>query len=489
LIVFFPGTYAWDGFRQLNEFYGYLPRTTHHPYLATTLMGGLFSVGRVFGVNGALFFYTLVQATAACLVFALTCARILRLTGAALGQRKAWTFALYGLALGFFALNPIFPVATTVVFKDLPYALSVLLLVNVLALAAIRRSLQAQSMVLFVVGAVGAAGFRNDGIVIVVACTVILALVLRRPKQRRRVVLAGAAVTVGLIAANSLVFPLLGVSKYSNAEMLSIPLQQTARYLRDHPDDISAAELSTIQSLLKDDRRVEDLAEKYKPTLSDPVKNSFRSFDGESLRRYASVWLATCARHLGTCVKATAANTVGYFYPSSTGNIPPISYPYQMHLKSGYWEGLKAELSKPEASFDPSYPAALQPARSFVLQAARWVTVKSPIWPLFRPAVYTWLLLGATAALIWRRRWRALTAFIPVGLVFLVCLASPVNGNVRYALPYVVATPLLMAYTIYALRRPSASDRIPAHDRRQSQIGRWPRPTNSLKPITEVALP
>ena len=188
-------------------------------------------------------------------------------------------------------------------------------------------------------------------------------------------------------------------------------------------------------------------------------------------------------------MKATVANTVGNFYPSSAGNIPPITYPYNIHLKSGYWEGMKADLSKPEAEFDPSYPAALQPARSFVLRAARWVTVKSPIWPLFRPPVYTWLLLGAAAALIWRRRWRALTAFIPVGLVFLVCLASPVNGNVRYALPYVVATPLLLAYTVYALRRPSGFGRRPAADWPRRQTGRPHRPTTSVKPSPKVTHP
>jgi hypothetical protein len=449
LVILFPGTYSWDGFRQLNEFYEYQPRTTHHPFMATLLMGGLFAAGRGFGVNAALFGYSLVQAGLACLVFAWTCGRVFRLAAAV--WRRGWAFAAWAVATAFFALNPVFPVAATTVFKDFPYALGLLTLVNVLVGAVLRRSLSARGMVVFVLGAGATAAFRNDGIVIALAATAGLALILRPGRQRRRALMAGGLVGAGLVLANAAVFPAMGVTKYSNAEMLSLPLQQTARYLRDHPDDVTRAEAATLQSLLKDGRRVEELGANYKAVVSDPVKNRFASFDADRLRRYLGVWWSQLLKHPATYAKATAANTIGYFVPHRQSEIAPISYPRQIHLKAGYWDDLKAKLSRPEADFDPSYPPALAGARAGLIKAVRAVLPASVIWPAFTPALYTWLLAVCAALLAWRRLWRQLWPFAPAGLCLLVCLASPVNGNMRYALPYVVSTPLLVAFALHAL--------------------------------------
>ncbi|MDR1635209.1 MAG: DUF6020 family protein [Bifidobacteriaceae bacterium] len=469
-VIFFPGTYAFDGFRQLNEFLGHLDRTTHHPYMATTLMGGLFSAGKVFGVNGALFVYGLVQGALACGVFALTCSTVFRLAAATWGRDRRGTLVAYALTWGFFALVPVFPIGATVVYKDYPYTLSVLVLVNVLVRTAARRSLDASKLVLFVVGAFGAASFRNDGIVVVLASALCMVVLLRR--RRPRVVVAAGLVVAGLMAANALVFPALGVTKYSNAEILSVPLQQTARYLKVHGDEVTPAQSAVLQSLLRDGRSVEDLPQKYRPTLSDPVKNRFKSFTSESLRRYLEVWSDMFARHPLTYVEATAANTYGYFWPTGKSSAPPIQYPDLIHLQAGYWEDTKAELSEPAAGLDPHYPAALASARAATISAAKGMVTAPVLWLLFVPGFYTWVLLTAAALLVRRRQWRALLPFPPVALVFLVCLASPVNSNLRYAFPYVVTAPLLVVYTLYALAEPGRLERMAGHWRPGGTVSR-----------------
>jgi hypothetical protein len=340
--------------------------------------------------------------------------------------------------------------------------------------------LSGRATALFAVAAVGTAAFRNDGIVIVLAASVGLMMLLRPGRRanrraRRRVAVTAGLVTAGLALANIVVFPALGVSKYSNAEMLSLPLQQTARHLKSHPDDVPDGERAVLQSLLKDGRRVDDLAEKYKPTVSDPVKNSFASFDAAGMRAYLGVWWAMVKRHPSTAVAATAANTAGYFVPQRKGEIPPISYPRQIHLKDGYWEDMKAQLSTPEADFDPSYPDGLAGARAGLIRVAKAALGLPVLWVLFTPALYTWALAACAALLAWRRAWRALWPFVPAGLVFLVCLASPVNGNMRYTLPYVVTVPLLVAYTVYTLR-PAKTAPIRDHEHHPSATRRPSRP-------------
>ena len=82
--------------------------------------------------------------------------------------------------------------------------------------------------------------------------------------------------------------------------MLSVPFQQTARYLREYPDDVTASEKKAINRILDYDV----LAEKYNPELSDPVKITFRFRDDDNdpkldgyMNDYFKAWFAMFRRH------------------------------------------------------------------------------------------------------------------------------------------------------------------------------------------------
>lgn len=49
---------------------------------------------------------------------------------------------------------------------------------------------------------------------------------------------------------NAWVYPMLNVQKGSTREMLSLPFQQTARYLRDNPQDVTEDEKKIISAVL-----------------------------------------------------------------------------------------------------------------------------------------------------------------------------------------------------------------------------------------------
>ncbi|MDR3107768.1 MAG: DUF6020 family protein [Bifidobacteriaceae bacterium] len=78
------------------------------------------------------------------------------------------------------------------------------------------------------------------------------------------------------------------------------------------------------------------------------------------------------------------------------------------------------------------------------------------------------MLIGAML-LLRRRLWRPCLPYLPVALVLLVCLASPVNDNLRYAMPYVVTAPLLLVYSLAQLASrtaPIPRNAIPERDTR-----------------------
>ena len=57
-------------------------------------------------------------------------------------------------------------------------------------------------------------------------------------------------------------------------ETLSVPIQQTARYIKYHEEDLTEEDKKNISGLLNYDI----IKTKYKPKLSDPVKATFNKY-------------------------------------------------------------------------------------------------------------------------------------------------------------------------------------------------------------------
>ena len=80
------------------------------------------------------------------------------------------------------------------------------------------------------------------------------------------VALLGAA-AVFAVLYNGLLLPALGVLPGETREMLSVPFQQSARWLLAYPDDVTESELRAVSAVLD----VENGVPNYDPRLADPV--------------------------------------------------------------------------------------------------------------------------------------------------------------------------------------------------------------------------
>ena len=73
--------------------------------------------------------------------------------------------------------------------------------------------------------------------------------------------------------------------------------------------------------------------------------------------------------------------------------------------------------------------------------------VKIPILAqLMNPAAYTWMLLILAAYMIYMKRPKGIFMYIGPFINILVCIASPINGLLRYALPLLSCTPILIGW-------------------------------------------
>ena len=99
--------------------------------------------------------------------------------------------------------------------------------------------------------------------------------------------------------------------------MLSIPFQQTARYVKYYGNDVSTEEEKVIRKVLDYDT----IGKNYDPDLSDPVKNTYKQKD-EYLKDYFNIWFEMLKKHPTAYIQATLNGTYGYW-----GYMTEIRYP------------------------------------------------------------------------------------------------------------------------------------------------------------------
>ena len=58
-----------------------------------------------------------------------------------------------------------------------------------------------------------------------------------------------------------------------------------------------------------------------------------------------------------------------------------------------------------------------------------------------------WIVLGLVFYNIYQKRYKYLLMFIPVGILYLTCLASPVSGELRYIYSMFVSLPLFIGFS------------------------------------------
>lgn len=195
------------------------------------------------------------------------------------------------------------------------------------------------------------------------------------------------------IVFNSLLLPLMEVSEGSKKEMLSVPFQQTARYVSLYENELTDEEIDIIDHVL--DYSV--IREKYNPINSDPVKDSYKYPSKQDFMKYVKVWIHQFKQHPSSYVQATLNNCFGYFYP---GYIQNSISNMQFYIKG-----------EPLATGDQDIHYVCGNNVRNVLMAYSLLWFKLPgISLLLYPGTYTWLLLICLGTLIRHKKYKECVA-------------------------------------------------------------------------------
>lgn len=419
ILLNYPGSGCPDSMQQLSQFLGDEVWDMHHPPLSTFLMGGLFVMGRgIADANFGFFLYCLFQTCTGAWIFSLSMKKLHNLG-----------IPTEGCMLGifYFALTPFWGTYAQWVEKDLLFA-EIVVLQAICMLEVIRKKeCTKKDMILLTTTSLLTALLRHNGIYTVLPALLILVIWLKSRSRR----FAGAALLTTFLAYEVIVkgfFPAIGLGKTTIVDALSIPFQQTARYVCEHTDEVTDAERAAIESSFVS----YDIMFQYDPLIADPIKNYC---NGKNLDTYLKTWFQMFWKHPGTYVAATF--NLGYGY------LAPVSQRIEAWIQGVYYDYMnELGLYHP---FDIKY-------NHYLVYLWNCSMTLPLIQYLASPGFYTWILLILAVMLFSRRRYEALILFVPGFMNLLVCLASPVAGTMRYALPTVAMTPLLIGWTWYALR-------------------------------------
>ncbi len=431
MIAFYPIVLSPDPSFQIRQYYNVPTKyidwviqrdpnvfmTAHHPVLQTFLIGWSIDLGRfLINDNFGLFIYSFFQSMIYISVFAYTISFALKR-----GVKRS--LALILLALYLFV--PMFAFYSISAVKDTLYTSFMILFVLMVYDIVLkeRESMPLKRVIFFAIVMLLICLFRHNGLY-VIALTMPFIFIYSKPNRLK----IGCAFLFAFLSINmvdKVIVPSLGISDGSIREMLSVPFQQTARYVKKHEDELSDEEKHAIDKILVYDT----LKKRYDPELADDVKNEYnKNATKEDLIEYFKVWGRGLLKHPDTYIDATLNNTYGYFYPNTHNWYVYTTYDTRVtknHLVNYHFnklEGLRGILSVYGNIF-PYIPG---------------------IGLLASIGFNMWILLIVSAYLITNKKKKYLIPLVPLYGSLLICFISPANTYFRYTMPYVFVLPVLI---------------------------------------------
>lgn len=396
--------------------------TNHHPVVHTLLLGECISLGRLIGSdNFGLFIYSMIQIGILSATLSYTI-KYLKKVNISLKVRV--------ILLMIYSIVPMFPFYAMSAVKDTIYTsfmiLYVIFLYNFITFNKDKK-ISNIKVIYVILLLLLISLFRNNGIYVIVLSFPFIIFYSRKNMIKTITIFA---IFLSLTTCYSkVILPYFKITNGSIREMLSIPFQQTARYVKNHGDEISEEDKKAIDKILIYDT----IVERYQPELSDPVKNKYNKYaTSDDLKEYFKAWYRGLTKHPGTYIEATINNTYGYFYPNA--------------IKWYTYHKYDSRVTK-DNLVDYSYND-LQGIRD-TLVVYQGIYPYIPFVGLISNIGFnTWMLLIMGVYLITFKKKEYLIVLMPLYVSVLICIASPANTYFRYAMPYLFSNcaliPLLL---------------------------------------------
>lgn len=419
----YPGIMTPDSINQLEQVLGIAGYSNHHPFVHTMLFSLLYHIGYFLSSNmiTAVSFYTFFQMC----FLAFSIFYFLR------------TLELFHIRQGlivlialFYALVPYHAVFSVTVWKDIPFAASVLLFSC--AVLRMLRQTKALTVAVFVLSGIMVCLFRSNGWYGFLFCLPFL-LFYYRAKARIMFPAIGGIILAAVIVKYP-VMNELSVAQPDLIESLSIPTQQIAAVLcNDRP--LREDQLMLIDEVI--DRTY--IKELYNPGFADNMKELVRAGNQEYLAEhrgdFLELWVQLGMTYPGDYLQAYIDQTYGYWYPDSF-------YPVA--------EGEGVSATRLGVSHTPLIGGPLVvKTKEISLKMGGMVPIYGLIWSM---GVAFYFLLFCIGNAFVRKEKAKLICYLPsLALYLTVMIATPVATDFRYVYFMMLAAPFYLMTSVIPL--------------------------------------
>ena len=415
---YFPGIVSMDSMSQIMQSLNMKNLSNHHPILHTVFIGICMNIGKISGnYNTGVAIYSIIQMIVTSAIFSFAIYYM---------SKRNVDIRFRILTLLFYAFYPVNGLYSITMWKDIPFAVAMLIFTIMMTEIAVNKEHFMKSKlknVLLVISMILVILFRNNGLYVVIL-TLPFIFIFARKYYKKLIV-----ITVIVLAFYGIwkgpIFAIFNIDEGSVREALSIPLQQFARMSKN--ENLTDDERWRIYKYLPAD----NLGELYYPTISDPVKNKF---DNEAFAEdkigFIKLWVKLCLKYPRSAIESFLCNSYGYWYPETVNWVVSREI-YQSNLESEQALELKATPVIKIESLE-KYSSILE-RRDLPLNSM-----------LYSIGFTFWVVLTMLMYSIYKKKYRLILIYIPVGILWLTCLASPVFGEFRYIYSMFTCLPIML---------------------------------------------
>lgn len=417
---YYPGVTTSDSMLQICQSLGIYKLTNHHPVLHTFFISIAMNIGKLLeNYNLGVAIYSIVQMIVTSGIFSFTIYYM---------AKRGVDCKIRMLTLLFYAFYPVNALYSITMWKDIPFAVAMLVFTIMMTEIAINQEHFMKSKmknVLLIISMLLVILFRNNGFYVVLLT--IPCLFIFAKKHYKRLIIISCIVLVFYMTWKGPVFSLFNVTPGSSREALSIPLQQFARISKYNSDTLTEDEKWRIYKYLPTD----NLADIYTPKISDPVKDNFSNegFEDDKIG-FVKLYVKLAIKYPRATIESFLCNNFGYWYPEAINWV----------VGREMFTTTQEKEQKLDLKSTPI--VELENLEKFnSLLDRRDLPLNSMLYSI---GFTFWIVLTMLFYAIYKKKYNLIIMYIPLAILWLTTNASPVFGEYRYIYSMFTCLPILI---------------------------------------------
>lgn len=418
---YYPGIFTTDSMSEMfSAKFSMGNLINHHPVFHIFIIHICLKIGTIFGSNTiGIAIYSIGQMIFTALVFSYVLNYL---------AKKNVNVYLRICSLIFFALYTPFAIYSISMWKDVPFALFMLLyVVQLIEIATNKKYLKnIKNIVKFLIITIMVILFRNNGIYVVLITLPCAILLLK--SVRKKIFICTMIIVAFYIIYKGPIFKLLNITDGPIREALSVPVQQIARTVKYKGNELSDDEKSNIDKYLP----VEEIGDKYYELISDNVKDTFNNEEFKNNKiDFIKIWGKLLIKYPGEYIDAFLDNSFGYWYSEANNGVIPLWYDYPQYDKFSYEKHPLVNIK-----YIDNISIAIN---------KRSIPIISDLWNI--GFVFS-IVIVCVGYVILKKKYKLLIVYVPIFALWLTTLASPVWCEYRYIYSIFTTLPITTILTI-----------------------------------------